>query len=110
MAHLKYSNLAYFSSRSYCGQHMSELRVKSIHDSAYQVLVDCLRDARRKARITQVELAARLGTDQSYVSKYERAERRLDVIELRTLCRQFDISLIDFVNSFEQELKRRGLT
>ena len=89
---------------------MSELRVKSIQDSAYQVFVDCLRSARREARITQVELASRLGTDQSYVSKYERAERRLDVIELRALCRQFDISLLDFVSGFEKELKRRGLT
>lgn len=40
-----------------------------------------LTDARRSAGLTQSELAARLGVDQSYVSKYESARRRLDVIE-----------------------------
>ncbi len=89
---------------------MPELRIKSIHDDAYQVFVDCLRSARLQAHLTQVELASRLGTDQSYVSKYERAERRLDLIELRGLCHQLDISLCDFISGFEQELKRRGLT
>ena len=81
---------------------MSELRVKSIHDSAYQVLVDCLRDARRKARITQVELAARLGTDQSYVSKYETGERRLDLVELSELCPVLKTSLSQLVSEFEK--------
>lgn len=37
--------------------------------------------ARNAAGITQVELAERLGKPQSFVSKVERGERRLDVIE-----------------------------
>ena len=36
---------------------------------------------RKAAGITQVELAERLGKPQSFVSKVERGERRLDVIE-----------------------------
>ncbi|WP_433935606.1 helix-turn-helix domain-containing protein [Brevundimonas diminuta] len=36
---------------------------------------------RKAAEITQVELAERLGKPQSFVSKVERGERRLDVIE-----------------------------
>lgn len=36
---------------------------------------------RKRYGLTQVELAERLGKPQSFVSKYERGERRLDVIE-----------------------------
>lgn len=84
-------------------------RVKSIHDSAYQVLVEYLRKVRLKANLTQAELADRLGHDQSYVSKYERAERRLDVIELRAICRVLELPLVQFVQDFERELHRKGL-
>lgn len=89
---------------------MTEPRVKSIHDSAYQVLVDSLRAIRQAASVTQSELASRLGTDQSYVSKYERAERRLDVLEVRAVCRELGISFVDFIRKFENELNRRGLS
>ena len=83
---------------------------KSIHDRSYQVLVECLRAARRAADITQVELAAKLGADQSYVSKYERSERRVDVIEVRAVCRALNLDLATFIDSFEAALKRNGLS
>ncbi|MEM8556718.1 MAG: helix-turn-helix transcriptional regulator [Bacteroidota bacterium] len=38
-------------------------------------------ELRRERGLTQTDLAQRLGRPQSFVSKYERAERRLDVIE-----------------------------
>jgi transcriptional regulator with XRE-family HTH domain len=38
-------------------------------------------EARERAQLTQGELAAVLRRPQSFVSKYERGERRLDVIE-----------------------------
>lgn len=40
-----------------------------------------LTDARHRAGLTQAELAKRLGRPQSFVSKFERGERRLDVVE-----------------------------
>lgn len=86
---------------------MPESRVKSIHDAAYLILVECLREARIAAGITQAELAARLHADQSYVSKYERAERRLDVIEVRAVCRELGLSLGQFVAKFEERLQRK---
>jgi transcriptional regulator with XRE-family HTH domain len=89
---------------------MSEIRMKTIHDAVYQVLVDCLRAARQAADTTQVELANRLGTDQSYVSKYERAERRLDIIELRSICMALSIDFTAFVGSFEEQLRKQGLS
>lgn len=83
---------------------------KTIHDTRYRVLVECLRDARQSAKLTQTELATKLGADQSYVSKYERAERRLDAIELRAICQALGIEFVGFVESFEKALKRSGLS
>jgi transcriptional regulator with XRE-family HTH domain len=81
--------------------------IKSIHDAAYLILVECLRQARITAQITQAELAARLQADQSYVSKYERAERRLDVIEVRAICRELGLTLGQFVATFEERLQEK---
>ena len=54
---------------------------RSPFSEAQRALVRALADARKRAALTQVELAARLGKPQSFVSKYERGERRLDVLE-----------------------------
>jgi transcriptional regulator with XRE-family HTH domain len=48
----------------------------------YRAMVEKLKTARREAGLTQVEAAERLGKPQSYVSKVERAERRIDPPEL----------------------------
>ena len=48
----------------------------------YKIVGACLAAARRQANITQQELAARLGKPQSFVSEYERGQRRVDVVEL----------------------------
>jgi transcriptional regulator with XRE-family HTH domain len=84
--------------------------MKTIHDDAYQILIDCLREARQAASITQTALAKKLRSDQSYVSKYERAERRLDVIEVRAICVALGVTFRDFIVSFEKALKKKGLS
>ncbi|MFW3167687.1 helix-turn-helix transcriptional regulator [Pseudomonas syringae pv. syringae] len=61
--------------------------MKTIHNARYQALLDLLLEARNAAGMTQKELAVRLGRPQSFVSKTENAERRLDVIELMDVCR-----------------------
>lgn len=48
----------------------------------YQRFLELLKEYRRAAGVTQVVLAQRLGRPQSYVSKYEQGQRRLDVVEL----------------------------
>jgi transcriptional regulator with XRE-family HTH domain len=55
---------------------------RSLHSDAYRRFLGRLRRARRAARLTQVEVAKRLSRPQSYVSKCESGERRVDVIEL----------------------------
>ena len=46
-------------------------------------LLALLRETRTKASLTHAELASRLHQDQTFVSKYETGERRLDILELR---------------------------
>ena len=55
---------------------------KSIYSSEYQRLCALLRELRLEAGLTQVQVAERLDEPQSFVSKYEAGERRLDVVEL----------------------------
>lgn len=62
-----------------------------------------LRELRTEGGLTQVELAERLDEPQSFVSKYESGERRLDVLELREVCNALGISLIDFIDRLERE-------
>lgn len=83
--------------------------MSSIHAEPYKVLLSCVRAARRSADVTQAELGKRLGVDQSFVSKYERGERRLDVVELRAICAALEIELVDFIAAFEVKLKQKGL-
>ena len=49
----------------------------------------------------QVDLAERLRLPQSYVSKYESGERRLDLLELRQVCNALGISLEAFIRRLE---------
>jgi transcriptional regulator with XRE-family HTH domain len=83
--------------------------VSSLYEAPYQLVLKRIRAARRAADVTQAELASRLGTDQSFISKYERGERRLDVVELRAICLALGISLIDFLRDIEVELRKREL-
>jgi transcriptional regulator with XRE-family HTH domain len=53
----------------------------STQPDLYKALLQALIQARKDAGITQVELAARIGRRQTFVSKYETEERRLDVAE-----------------------------
>jgi transcriptional regulator with XRE-family HTH domain len=54
---------------------------KSIHSPEHLKLRELLIAARKKAGLTQAQVAERLGRPQSFVAKYEGGERRLDVVE-----------------------------
>lgn len=58
---------------------------KSVHSKGYQALLARLRQARQAAGLTQQQVAKRLKKPQSYVSKCELGERRLDPMELKAL-------------------------
>nr|WP_303683372.1 helix-turn-helix transcriptional regulator [Brevundimonas naejangsanensis] len=75
----------------------------SIFTQRHQEFITFIASVRKAADVTQVELAARLGTPQSFVSKVERGERRLDVIEFcqlaEALGRDPASLLAEFVNN-----------
>lgn len=66
------------------------------------LLLEALKQMRLDAQLTQADLARRLGKPQSYVSKYESGERRLDIIELQEVCTAAGFSLSRFINDLEQ--------
>ena len=67
-----------------------------------KALLALLRQARLDAGLRQTDVAARLGKPQSFVSNYESGERRLDLLELQTLCEALGVGLVDFVKRFHQ--------
>ena len=69
--------------------------MSNVHTPEYIEFIARLRNVRLGKRINQRELAARLGKPQSYVSKVETCERRIDVIETAQWCFQLDISISD---------------
>jgi len=83
--------------------------MRTIYDKSYAILIEKLKAVRKEHNLTQLQLATLLGRDQPYVSKYERSERRLDVIELRNICKAMNIPLTEFLAEFEGQLEKEGL-
>ncbi len=71
-----------------------------------EVLRNLLRQVRLEAGLRQEDVAARLGLPQSFVSKYESGERRLDVLELRRVCLAIGTTLPLVVDRLENALRR----
>ena len=80
---------------------------KTIHTEEYAALLGLLRESRRAARLTQVDLARKIRQSQSFVSKAEVGERRLDVIQLRTMCHGLGTTLPAFVARLEDRLTKK---
>jgi transcriptional regulator with XRE-family HTH domain len=77
--------------------------LKSRTKRDYRAFLEHLRRARETAGLTQRELAKKLRTTQSFVSKCERGERRLDVVELRLWCEALGTTLSAFVGEVSQK-------
>ncbi len=69
-----------------------------------KVLRSLLRDLRLAAGLRQIDLAERLGVKQSFISKYESGERRLDALELRRVCHSLNTTLAAFAAKLESLL------
>lgn len=81
---------------------------KSIVSKEYGLFLAFLKKVRLDSGITQVQIAKKLKTGQSFVSKVENGERRLDIIELRLWLRVLGMPLIDFVAGLENLLKEKS--
>lgn len=78
------------------------------HELASQrgALGQLLKSMREEQGLLQREIAERLGTPQSFVSKYESGERRIDLPELRRICEVLNESCDEVVRRYEQLLNQ----
>lgn len=80
---------------------------KSPFTREHRLLIAMLRERRRAASLTQAQIAKKLGLTQSVVSKWERGDRRVDLIQLLAWCRATGDTLSGFAADFESRVKRK---
>ena len=74
----------------------------SVFTKRYDQFRQLLIQARKAAGMTQIELAAKLSRPQSFVSKFERGERRLDVIEFLDIARALGFDPAHFLKKISK--------
>ena len=75
---------------------------RSIRYARSKQVQELLRAAREAAGLRQADLAKKIGKTQSFVSKIENGERRLDLVELEEVCKAMGVPLSKFVSMFEK--------
>lgn len=70
---------------------------RTLYTPRHERLIQLLRHYRERAGLRQVDLAERLDRPQSFVSDYERGQRRLDLVELDMICRALGVSVVTLV-------------
>lgn len=73
--------------------------MKSIYDEDYIEIITRLRTKRCNQQITQQDLAQQMGVNQSFISKVESCERRLDVIEFLKWIDSLNLSILEVLPS-----------
>lgn len=80
--------------------------VNRIWDTRSEALQASLKLLRIDAEMSQMEIAEILGKPQSYVSKYENGERRLDFIEVLDVCSALNIEVATLIKVYESNLNQ----
>ncbi len=80
---------------------------KTIHAKKYHIVISLLRELREQKQLTQKGLADIIGSDQTFISKIEIGERRVDIIELRYICEALEIELVEFVKQVEVKINNK---
>ena len=78
---------------------------KSNFTDEYRIFRELLRELRGERGVKQAELSSALGMPQSFVSKYEMGERRLDFVELAQICDYLNHPLESFVAAYRKATK-----
>ncbi len=81
---------------------------KSVHTKNYAIFLELLIEVRHRARMTQLQLGQQLPFGQPGISKIERGERRVDIIELRTICESLGMTLGAFIAKLERRLEKKN--
>ena len=77
---------------------------KSVHTRNYRLFLELLIKARKDAGVTQEQLAKRLNRPQSFVSKCENGERRVDVIELLQILQSIGVEPMSFLKKIVKSI------
>ena len=78
---------------------------KSIHSREYRIFRRLLRETRERVGLTQEGLPERLGESQTFVSKCERGERRLDLVETWHFCEAMGTPFRGFAVRLDKALR-----
>ena len=70
---------------------------KGIYSKAHKKIVEKLKQARKEAGLDQQEVARQLGKTQSYVSKLESGQRKLDILQIKELAEIYHKKITDFI-------------
>ncbi len=70
---------------------------KSIYTKEHRKIIEGLKKTRQEAGLKQTEVAKKLGKPQSYISKIERGERRVDITELKQLAKIYKKDINFFI-------------
>ena len=81
---------------------------KSIHSHLDHQVIGRLRGKREKMGITQVQIAELPKVNQTFVSRIETCDRRLDIIELHHICQVLGISFVDFIQEVDKDILRKS--
>jgi transcriptional regulator with XRE-family HTH domain len=79
---------------------------KSVFTEQYSELLRLLLAAREAANLTQRDVAARLEKPQSFVSKYELGQRRIDVIEFFDIARALEIDPFELLHRLFSDIRK----
>ncbi|MEK7131714.1 MAG: helix-turn-helix transcriptional regulator [Patescibacteria group bacterium] len=70
---------------------------KSIYSKEYKEIIERLKKARIEVGLSQQAVADKLSKPQSYISKIESGERRLDVVEIKKFAKLYNKGINDFI-------------
>jgi len=79
---------------------------KTAYSQANDIFRELLKERRSAKNLTQADVGKSLGVPQSYVSKYESGERRLDFVETALVCEALGMSIEDFAAAYSVRLAR----
>lgn len=77
---------------------------KSLNTRESKIVAEMIYQLRISAGLRQSDLATKLQVPQSFVSKLESGERRVDIVELRNILKHLNSNIIEFTTALEKRL------